>query len=69
MESIRESTKQSDTLDLVEKALALTIESDEPVIDLVDLQEAMLLIGQAIGGGRISDDERKNPSSRISSLW
>lgn len=64
VESIRESTKQSDTLDLVEKALTLTIESDEPVIDLVDLQEAMLLIGQAISGGRVSDDERKKSESQ-----
>lgn len=59
VEAIRESTKQSQTLELVEKALTLTIDSESPVIDLVDLPEAMILIGQAISGGRISDDERK----------
>lgn len=59
VEAIRGSTKQSQTLELVEKALTLTIDSEIPVIDLVDLPEAMILIGQAISGGRISDDERK----------
>lgn len=59
VETIRETTKQSELLALVEKALTLTIESDEPIIDLVDLPEAMQLIGQAISGGRVTDDERK----------
>lgn len=59
VETIRETTKQSELLELVEKALTLTIEGDEPIIDLVDLPEAMQLIGQAISGGRVTDDERK----------
>ena len=58
VEAIRECKKQSETLELVEKALTLTIESST-VIDEVDLQEAMILIGQAISGGRVTDDERK----------
>jgi hypothetical protein len=59
VETIRVTTKQSEMLELVEKALTLTIESDQPIIDLVDLPEAMQLIGQAISGGRVTDDERK----------
>ena len=50
--------KQSDTIELVEKALALVIDSTT-VVDEVDLNEAMILIGQAISGGRVTDDERK----------
>lgn len=59
IEELKTNKNPIRTIEIVEGALANTIESDVPLTDTLDVPQAMELIGAAISGGRVSDTERK----------
>lgn len=59
VEALKTNKDPIKTIELVESAIGLTIESETQLIDILDVPQAMELIGMAISGGRVSDTERK----------
>jgi hypothetical protein len=59
LEDIRTSGISSKTMQLIQEGLDEVVESPKELDDIIDFEQAMQLIGKAVGGGRVSDDERK----------
>jgi hypothetical protein len=63
MEQIRKASVSTETLELIERGLAIGIAStsqpDKAIDELIDFEQSMRLIGLVCQGGRVSEEERK----------